>query len=206
MLNGCHSSVQQLSLQANKSQANTYDKRLSSNVVQATATALQDLTIKFRKCQSTYLHKLKSQKENFNRIMPDLEIDMHSNPFGDRDDPDKNFDQISLTSEDQLQLHLTPQNVEYLEKRDKEIREVLKSIEDVNEIFRDVAALISNQGTILDQIEYNIENTVVQLEQGNKHLAKAVEHKQRGLKFKLILFGICLSVLLFIILIGVISR
>lgn len=62
------------------------------------------------------------------------------------------------------------------------------------------------QGTILDQIEYNIENTVVQLEQGNKHLAKAVEHKQRGLKFKLILIGVGLSVLLFIILVGFISR
>ncbi|CAF4061055.1 unnamed protein product, partial [Rotaria magnacalcarata] len=56
MLNGCHTSVQQLSNQANKSQVNLYDKRLASNVVQATASALQDLTIRFRKCQSTYLH------------------------------------------------------------------------------------------------------------------------------------------------------
>lgn len=56
MLNGSHASVQQLSGQTTKTQANTYDKRLSSNVVQATASALQDLTIKFRKCQSTYLH------------------------------------------------------------------------------------------------------------------------------------------------------
>lgn len=40
--------------------------------------------------------ELKSRKENFNRIMPDLEIDMHSNPFGDQNDPDKNFDQISV--------------------------------------------------------------------------------------------------------------
>jgi hypothetical protein len=56
MLNGCHTSVQQLAGQATKSQVNAYDKRLSSNVVQATASALQDLTIKFRKCQSAYLH------------------------------------------------------------------------------------------------------------------------------------------------------
>ena len=42
-------------------------------------------------------------------------------------------------------MQLTSQNVEFLEKRDKEIREVLKSIEEVNEIFRDVATLISNQ-------------------------------------------------------------
>jgi hypothetical protein len=55
MLNGCQTSLQQLSVHANKSQANTYEKRLSSNVVEATASALQDLTIKFRKCQSAYL-------------------------------------------------------------------------------------------------------------------------------------------------------
>ena len=60
MLNGCHASVQQLSLHANKSQTNTYDKRLSSNVVQATATALQELTIQFRKCQSIYLNSEKT--------------------------------------------------------------------------------------------------------------------------------------------------
>ena len=64
----------------------------------------------------------------------------------------------------------------------------------------------SLQGTILDQIEYNIENTVVQLEQGNKHLVKAVEHKRRGLKFKLILIAVVLSVLFFIIFVAVLSR
>ena len=110
MLNGCHSSVQQISAYANKSQNNSYDKRLSSNVVQATASALQDLTIKFRKCQSAYLHsrridfplvdrihycclELKSRKDNFNQIMPDLEINTRSNPFGDQEE---NFDQISV--------------------------------------------------------------------------------------------------------------
>lgn len=204
MLNNCHSSVQQLNSQATKSTNSSHDKRLSANIVQATASALQDLTIKFRQCQSTYLHKLKARKENFNRIMPDLEIDMNSNPFGDQNDPDNNFDQISLQSEDQIQL--TSQNVEFIEKRDQEIREVLRSIEDVNAIFRDIAALISNQGTMLDQIEYNIENTSVQIEQGNKHLAKAVEHKRRGLKFKLIILGVCLSVLFFIIFVSLITR
>ncbi|CAF3985426.1 unnamed protein product [Rotaria sp. Silwood2] len=181
MLNGCHTSVQQLSNQANKPHVNAYDKRLAGNVVQATASALQDLTIKFRKCQSTYLH-----------ILEDDAIDQAKIPTPE------------LTSEDQLQL--TSQNVQFLEKRDKEIREVLKSIEDVNDIFRDVAALVSTQGTILDQIEYNIENTVVQIEKGNKHLVKAVEHKQRGLKFKLILISVVVFVVLFIVLVGVISR
>ncbi|CAF0756072.1 unnamed protein product [Didymodactylos carnosus] len=203
MLNSCHISVQQISNQTNQSQTNVYDKRLANNIVQATASALQDLTIKFRKCQSNYLHKLQARKENFNKTMPDMEIDIHSNPFGDQDSK-SNFDQISLTSEDQLQL--TSQNVQFLEKRDKEIKEVLKSIEDVNEIFRDVASIVASQGTILDQIDYNIENAVIQVEQGKQHLQKAVEHKKRGLKFKLILIGIGVSILLFIIFITVISR
>ena len=64
----------------------------------------------------------------------------------------------------------------------------------------------SVKGTVLDQIEYNIENTAVQVEQGNKHLAKAVAHKQRGLKFKLILISVGLSVLLFIIFVAILSR
>lgn len=46
--------------------------------------------------------ELKSRKENFNRIMPDLEIDMHSNPFGDQNDPDRNFDQISVKSVEKI--------------------------------------------------------------------------------------------------------
>ncbi len=73
-------------------------------------------------------------------------------------------------------------------------------------MIRSIEYYLFIQGTILDQIEYNIETTVVQLEQGNKHLAKAVEHKQRGLKFKLIILGVCLSVLFFIIFVGVITR
>jgi len=40
--------------------------------------------------------ELKSRKENFNRIMPDFEIDMHSNPFTDQDGSSKDFDQISV--------------------------------------------------------------------------------------------------------------
>jgi len=56
MLNDCHTSVQRLSLQAAKSQKAQNDQRSLPNVVQATAIALQDLTTKFRKCQSTYLH------------------------------------------------------------------------------------------------------------------------------------------------------
>ncbi len=42
------------------------------------------------------LLELKSRKENFNRIMPDFDIDMHSNPFTDQDGSSKDFDQISV--------------------------------------------------------------------------------------------------------------
>lgn len=44
-------------------------------------------------CFFLYL-ELKSRKDNFNQIMPDLEINTRSNPFGDQE---KNFDQISVS-------------------------------------------------------------------------------------------------------------
>jgi len=41
--------------------------------------------------------ELRSRKENLNSNMSDLEINMHSNPFDDRNDVNKNFDQLSVS-------------------------------------------------------------------------------------------------------------
>ncbi|CAF1462744.1 unnamed protein product [Adineta steineri] len=202
MLQECNASVQRLSLQAKKSQKNSYDQRLISNAVQAAVTAFQDITTKFRNYQWGYILQLKHRNENSRQTMTNFDINMHSNPFTDQDDPDIDFDQLTLTLESQDQV--TSLTLKFEKEREKEIRETLQSMNDVNNIFNDIATLVSSQGTYIDQIEYNIEETVVQLEQGNQHLVKAVEHQNRLLKWKLIFIGIGVAVLLFIILMSII--
>ncbi|CAF3842158.1 unnamed protein product, partial [Adineta steineri] len=202
MLQECNASVQRLSLEAKKLQKNSYDQRLISNAVQAAVTAFQDITTKFRNYQWGYILQLKHRNENSRQTMTNFDINMHSNPFTDQNDPDIDFDQLTLTLESQDQV--TSLTLKFEKEREKEIRETLQSMNDVNNIFNDIATLVSSQGTYIDQIECNIEETVVQLEQGNQHLVKAVEHQNRLLKWKLIFIGIGVAVLLFIILMSII--
>jgi syntaxin 16 len=47
-----------------------------------------------------------------------------------------------------------------LQKRDKEITILVDSINELASIFKDMQALVLEQGTILDRIDYNIDNAL----------------------------------------------
>ena len=42
-------------------------------------------------------------------------------------------------------------------QREREINEIAKSIYDLAEIFKDLQTLVIDQGTLLDRIDYNVE-------------------------------------------------
>jgi len=42
--------------------------------------------------------------------------------------------------------------------RSKEIEQLTKSINDLAVLFKDLSVLVVEQGTVLDRIDYNIEN------------------------------------------------
>ena len=44
-----------------------------------------------------------------------------------------------------------------ISERETEITHVVKSIQDLNELFKDLAVMIEDQGTVVDRIDYNIE-------------------------------------------------
>ena len=41
-------------------------------------------------------------------------------------------------------------------ERNKEIDQIVKTVNDLKEIFQEVAEMVISQGTILDRIDYNI--------------------------------------------------
>ena len=57
-----------------------------------------------------------------------------------------------------------------LEDRERAMRQLESDIGDVNEIFKDLATLVHDQGEIIDSIESNIETTAVHVETGAEQL------------------------------------
>lgn len=62
-----------------------------------------------------------------------------------------------------------------LHRRDRELNEIGKSIAQLAELFKDLSALVIDQGTLLDSVEYNIEQTAVQVEEAVKELNVATQ-------------------------------
>lgn len=50
-------------------------------------------------------------------------------------------------------------NTKVIEAREQEVKGIVKSIVDLNTIYKDLSNLIQEQGTVLDRIDYNIECT-----------------------------------------------
>lgn len=57
-----------------------------------------------------------------------------------------------------------------LRRRDRELTEIAKSIASLAELFKDLSALVIDQGTLLDSVEYNIEQTAVQMSEAVSEL------------------------------------
>ena len=62
-----------------------------------------------------------------------------------------------------------------LRRRDRELSEIAKSIAQLAELFKDLSALVIDQGTLLDSVEYNIEQTAVQMSEAVKELDMATQ-------------------------------
>lgn len=85
--------------------------------------------------------------------------------------------------------------------RDQEIHAVVRSIEELAQLFRDLQELAVAQGTILDRIDFHLENAVENVHQGIGELEKAEEHQQNALSTKcivvlLVLIGVMILVLI----------
>ena len=57
-------------------------------------------------------------------------------------------------------------------KRSQEIDSIVKSINDLAELFKELSVLVVEQGSMLDRIDYNIESTLSSLKDGHKELDK----------------------------------
>ncbi|KAK7099060.1 syntaxin-7-like [Littorina saxatilis] len=82
----------------------------------------------------------------------------------------------------QAQEVVIEDDLSLLREREERIRQLESDVLDVNEIFRDLGAMISEQGEVLNDIEANVERAYSNVEGGNEQLVKAAEYQRKSRK------------------------
>lgn len=115
------------------------------------------------------------------------------------DNLDNMFEKPALNQKQLLLMQ--EENTKMVEEREQEVNKIVKSIVDLNEIFKDLGNMVHDQGTILDRIDYNIEQTQVQVHEGFKQLQKAERYQRKNRKMHCILILAVMVVAMFFLLI-----
>ncbi|XP_052295743.1 syntaxin-22-like isoform X2 [Citrus sinensis] len=93
-------------------------------------------------------------------------------------------------------------NEAIIEERELGIQEIQQQIGEVNEVFKDLAVLVHEQGTIIDDIGSHIENSQVATAQGKSQLVKAAKTQRSNSSLTcllLVIFGIVLLILVVVL-------
>jgi syntaxin 16 len=85
-------------------------------------------------------------------------------------------------------------------QREQEIEEIAHGIIELANIFQDLQALVIDQGSMLDRIDYNVERMAVDVKEAARELDAATNYQRRSLKRKIMFFLLLLVVGFFILL------
>merc|ERR550532_3123144 len=152
------------------------------NVMRGKAAELQSLTKQFRHLQKGFLGKMSGRNRQGGTM------------FGDDDDMEDelNFERKGFSDEQKLQIAEMQKNQD---QRTQEIMQIVKSVEELAQIFNELQILVVQQGTVLDRIDYNVEQTLVKLESAKGHLKKAEKYQKRSMS-TLCIFGLLMLIVL----------
>lgn len=192
-LHQCQSLIKQLQTQSSTGNYTDEEMRMADNMKISMATKVQAASTRFRKMQSNYLKSLKNEAL--------IETDPNnngSNWLAENEDNEMYAQEQLSQGQQQQQVYSNQIN---LQQREREITQIAQGILELSEIFKDLQTMVIDQGTVLDRIDYNIENTRVSVKQADKELVKATHYQKRTQKCKIILLLSLLVLGLLIILI-----
>lgn len=150
-----------------KNEQNTILDKVKNNIKIFLTTKIQNFSNEFRQNQQQYLKYLKDMG-----IITYSNTDKDNSPeplLNEEDDEQKNF---LYTKDDDMNIQI--------KKREEDIDILVKSINELSGIFKDLQNIVQEQGTILDRIDYNINISYENSQQGLKYIKKAEQHNNES--------------------------
>ncbi|GAB4819932.1 hypothetical protein N2152v2_006978 [Parachlorella kessleri] len=176
--------------------ASEADEKVKRNVQRTLAVELQRLSVQFRKQQKQYLNRLRSKDggagaagSSSSASLALLDDQQRGRGAAD-DDFDPGFSELQATKVDNMTT--------LIDERDREVVRIVQSINELAQIMKDLSVLVIDQGTILDRIDYNMEQTAMKVEEGVRQLEKA-EKKQRQSGMALCVMALLVMIMLLLV-------
>uniref|UniRef100_A0A8D8H5C5 Syntaxin-16 n=1 Tax=Culex pipiens TaxID=7175 RepID=A0A8D8H5C5_CULPI len=209
LIGTCHSNVKSLSSSTKAN--NRLEIILLQNVEKNLLMALQHITDRFRQNQTAFIDEQNNMEQKskifFDNISTNIEsignnVDTFDNflnmdvpsssssrggAYSANDDDDRLDEYFQLPASglsiNQKQLMLIEaDNTKMIQSREQEVNTIVNKIVDLNTIFKDLAHLVQEQGTILDRIDYNVESTQTRVFEGYKQLQTAEKYQRKNRK------------------------
>ena len=140
--------------------------KIERNVILKFTRNLQDIITKMQEQERKYVNKVIEQKNSDNNSWMKV--------FGR-----SNINNISNGNENLLsdRNHF----IDDVNERDEEINTIVKSINELADIFKSLSTLVVDQGTILDRIDYNMETAVNNVSKGKENIIEADKSQKKAL-------------------------
>ena len=90
-----------------------------------------------------------------------------------------NYDSIETTQTQNFNSN-NPKKLDVAKERNKELDLMVKTVNDLKEIFQEVSDMIISQGTILDRIDYNLYQSRYNVRRGNREMEETHERLKSG--------------------------
>jgi len=185
LVRSCEQKIHQVKSRGGAAGVSEKDLEFRQNVQRNLATQLQQISQQFRQAQKDYLNEIRKRQ----RGSAFEEVPSSSQGGG----VDVGFNDSQMLELESMEVNAS--------QRSEEICRVASSINDLHTIFKELAVLVIDQGSILDRIDYNIEQVVVQSKEANVQLQKAEKSQKSNRAIKCILLLVVIDIVLILILI-----
>ena len=160
----------------NYDENNINNEQIRKNIKQSILTKLNQFTKKFKMNQELDANK-------FQDFVSDE--DLANVSMRNKDSDLKGSNDFLATQENNTQLR----------RRDNELNNLLDSVNELAELYKEMQNLVMQQGTILDRIDYNIDIASTNVSTGKKSIIKADKHmKNNCFRNVIIVLLICIFI------------